>query len=112
MSISLLLQCHDVQITKSFYEEILEFDVFDSDDNTCTVEKDGAQIKFTSDNLSGEYPQCTGIIYFFVDDVENYYNSIKEKAIIKWPIETTNNGIREFGVKDYNEYTLAFAQKV
>lgn len=112
MPINLLLKCHDVQTTKSFYEEILEFKVTDSANNTCTVEKEGGSIIFTSEDLWSGYPRCTGTIYFFIDDVDSYYDSIKDKAIIKWPLQDTSYGTREFGVKDYDEYTLAFAKRI
>ena len=112
MSINLLLKCHDVETTKSFYDEILEFNVKDSAGNTCTVEKEGGVIIFTSEDLWSGYPNCTGTIYFFIEDVESYYESIKEKAIIKWPLQEMSYGTLEFGVKDYDEYTLAFAKRI
>ena len=112
MPINLLLKCHDVETTKSFYEEILEFTVRDSANNTCTVEKDGGTIIFTSEDLWSGYPKCTGTIYFYIDNVESYYESIKDKAIVKWPLQETSYGTLEFGVKDYDEYTLAFAKRI
>lgn len=112
MTIRLLLKCHDIEATKAFYKEILEFHVTESANNTCTVEKDGGIIIFTAEELWGGYPKCTGTIYFFIEDVDGYYHAIKDKAIVRWPLEDTPYGTREFGVKDYNEYTLAFAQRM
>ncbi|MCH9640059.1 MAG: bleomycin resistance family protein [Betaproteobacteria bacterium] len=112
MPINLLLKCHDVKTTKSFYKQILDFEVSDSAKNTCTVEKEGGIIIFTSEDLWSGYPTCTGTIYFFIDDVDKYYEAIKNKALIKWPLEDMPYGVREFGVKDYDEYTLAFAQRI
>ena len=112
MPINLLLKCHDVDTTKSFYDEILKFKVKDSKNNTCRVEKEGGEIIFTSEELWSGHPKCTGTIYFFIDDVESYYESIVEKAIIKWPLQKMSYGTLEFGVKDYDEYTLAFAQRI
>jgi len=112
MAINLLLKCHDVEATKIFYEEILEFDVSDSAGDTCTVEKEGGVIIFTSEELWTGHPKCTGTIYFFVDDVDKYYKSIKDKAIVLWPLQNMPYGTREFGVKDYDEYHLAFAQRI
>ncbi|MGI9319584.1 MAG: VOC family protein [bacterium] len=112
MPINLLLKCHDVQTTKSFYEEILEFNVRDSANNTCTVEKEGGSIIFTSEELWAGYPKLTGTIYFFLQDVDKYHENIKDKAIVKWPLENMSYGSREFGVKDNNEYILAFATRI
>jgi len=112
MTIQLLLKCHDVETTKSFYDEILGFNVRDSANNTCTVEKEGGRIVFTSEELWAGHPKCTGTIYFFIEDVDEYYEEIKGKAIIKWPLEDMSYGTREFGVKDYDEYILAFAKRI
>lgn len=112
MTLNLLLKCHDIKITKSFYKEILEFNVSDSANNTCTIEKEGGTIIFTSENLWSGHPKYTGTIYFFIDNVDEYYESIKDKAIILWPLQNMSYGTREFGVKDYDEYTLTFASRI
>jgi predicted enzyme related to lactoylglutathione lyase len=112
MPINLLLKCHDVATTKAFYKDILEFNVTDSANNTCTVEKEGGIIIFTEEELWSGYPKCTGTIYFFIDNVEEYYKEIKDKAILLWPLQEMTYGTREFGVKDYDEYHLAFAANI
>ena len=111
MPINVLLKCHDIETTKSFYSEILNFEVSDSDEGTCTVQKEDCSIIFTSEELWSGHPKCTGTIYMFIDDVDAYYESIKEKAIVLWPLQDMPYGTREFGIKDYDEYHLAFAQK-
>jgi len=50
--------------------------------------------------------------YFFIEDVESPYERIKDKAIIKWPLQDMPYGTKEFGVKDYDEYCLAFAKRI
>ena len=112
MPISLLLKCHDIETTKSFYKDILEFNVRDSANNTCAVEKEGGSIIFTPEDLWNGHPKCTGTIYFFIEDVEGYYEQIKEKVIIQWPLQEMQYGIKEFGVKDNDEYSLAFAKRI
>ena len=112
MALKLLLKCNNIEETKVFYAEILGFNVSDSAEGTCTVEKDGGAIIFTEENLWSGYPKCTGTIYFFLPDVDAYYESVKERAIVRWPPEDMPYGIREFGIKDCNEYTLAFAKQI
>ena len=111
MTMNLLLKCGRAEETKAFYSEILGFEVSDSAEGTCTVKKEGGTIVFSDANLWAGPPRCTGTIYFFLADVDRYYEQIKEKAIIRWPLEDTDYGTREFAVKDCNEYTVAFAQK-
>ena len=112
MFLELLLKCNNVEETKAFYAEILWFKVSDSAEGTCTVEKDGGAIIFTEENLWNGYTKCTGTSYFFLPDVDAYYESVKERAIVRWPLEDMPYGIREFEVKKCNEYTLAFAKKI
>lgn len=108
---TILLKCGRVEETKAFYSEILGFEVSDSAEGTCTVQKEGGTIVFSDASLWTGSPHCTGTIYFFLADVNRYYEEVKEKAIVRWPPEDTSYGTREFAVKDCNEYTLAFAQK-
>ena len=112
MPMNLLLKCHDVDTTLSFYRDILEFDVRKGADNTCTVEKEGGSIVFTAEDLWGGVPKCTGTMYFFIDDVEGYYQRIRDNAVIHWPLQDMPYGTREFGVQDCDEYLLAFARRV
>lgn len=109
---NLLLKCADLEETKAFYAEILEFEVSASAERTCTVQKAGGTIIFTDEQLWEGHPHCTGTIYFFLPNVDEYYDAIKDKAILRWPLENQSYGTREFGVKDCNGYTLAFARRI
>ncbi len=111
MPINMLLKCHNIEATKSFYKEVLGFAVRETAEGTCSVQKQDCNIIFTSEELWAGHPNCTGTLYLFIDDVDSYYGSIKHKAIILWPLQDMPNGTREFGVKDNDEYHLAFAQK-
>jgi len=111
MPINVLLRCRDAETTKSFYKEILGFDVINSDQKNCSVKKEDCTLIFTSDDLWSCNPKCTGTIYLFIEDVDAYYDSIKENAVVLWPLQEMPYGTREFGVKDCDEYHIAFAQK-
>jgi catechol 2,3-dioxygenase-like lactoylglutathione lyase family enzyme len=110
MPMNLLLKCNDVDETKAFYADILEFEVTDSAEGTCTVQKEGGTIVFSGVDLWGGSPQLTGTIYFFLSEVDKYYEAVKGKVFIRWPPEDTAYGTREFAVEDCNGYTLAFAR--
>jgi uncharacterized glyoxalase superfamily protein PhnB len=43
--------------------------------------------------------------------VDEYFEAVKDRAIVRWPLEDMSYGTREFAVKDCNGYTLAFAKK-
>lgn len=110
--IHLLLKSRDIQVTRLFYEGALDFDVSDSEESTCTVEKEGGSIIFSATELWSGEPVCTGTVYFFVEDVVGYYESVKDKVTVLWPLEEMSYGTKEFGIKDCNGYCLAFAQRI
>src|SRR5688572_22191450 len=111
MTINLLLKCEDPAATRAFYSRILGFDVSDSANGTCTVRKWGGTIIFTGENLWDGRPHCSGTIYFFVPDVDEYYNAIKDRVAVQWQPQNMSYGTREFAVTDCNGYLLAFAQR-
>ena len=76
----LLLKCSQIDETKSFYQELLGFDVFDSAEETCTVENEDGLIIFSEGENLGKHPKCSGTIYFDISDVDGYYNKIKDKV--------------------------------
>ena len=107
----LLLKCNSVAETKSFYEDVLGFRVSDNSEATCTVENEDGVIIFSVGENLGDAPYCAGTVYFYLDDVDGYYNQIKDQVIVAWPLQNMSYGTREFGIKDVNGYYLAFAQK-
>jgi len=50
--------------------------------------------------------------YVDVDNVEEYYNEIKDKVEIEKKLEETWYGMHEFYIKDNSGYILAFAEQM
>ncbi len=110
MVMNLLMKCKDIEETKSFYANLLGFDVADTAEGTCTVHKAGGTIIFsTGDNL-GSSPAMSGTIYFFISQVDEYFAAVKDQVEVEWPLQNMSYGTREFGIRDCNGYHLAFAQ--
>lgn len=112
-TMNLLLRCKSIAETRAFYAGVLGFEVWDSAEGTCSARPAGRSestlIFAAADNL-GEAPRMSGTIYFFVDDVAVYYESVKDAACLAWPLQEMDYGTREFGITDCNGYHLAFAQ--
>jgi uncharacterized glyoxalase superfamily protein PhnB len=53
----------------------------------------------------------TGALYFNIAGVRDFFEQIKEKVELVWPLEMTEYGQQEFGVRDPDGYTLAFAEE-
>ena len=108
----LLLKANDLAETKLYYRTQLGFSVRDSVEATCTVEIQGQALIFTESALWEGGPKLTGTVYFFIDEITAYYESVKSSASVVWPLEEMSYGTREFGVRDCNGYLLAFSQRI
>jgi uncharacterized glyoxalase superfamily protein PhnB len=112
--VSIALSTDDVVRSVKFYVEQLGF--------TCTLQLEGfARVRLGAANimlaqpnvhLAWQGPRFTGSIYLEVDNVEELWESLKDRARIVYPIETMEYGVREFGVLDDNGYQLSFAQHI
>jgi catechol 2,3-dioxygenase-like lactoylglutathione lyase family enzyme len=110
-----VLRVADLNRAVEFYTTILGFSVVWQADNDGGGENAMLQAGDTSLLLStgshlGDKPQFTGTLYFNIVGVEAYFESIKDKADIVWPLEAMEYGQREFGIRDPDGYTLAFAE--
>lgn len=112
MPINVNLCCRSIKQTRAYYRNTLGFETIDTDMGTCTaLLEDCSLIFFTADKHAPE-PRFSGTFYLFVEDVENYYQSLlkKDEVRFEWPLQTMSYGTREFAITDCNGYRLAFAQ--
>jgi uncharacterized glyoxalase superfamily protein PhnB len=58
----------------------------------------------------GDKTQFSGTLYFHMTGVRRFFESIKNKVEIVWPLETMDYGQTEFGIRDCDGYALAFAE--
>ena len=57
-------------------------------------------------------PVFTGSFYITTDKVEELWQELKDKAVLCYPIETFEYGMKEFALFDNNGYLLQFGQEV
>lgn len=84
----------------------------DAGGENCMLQAGAADLLLSTGSHLGDKPQFTGTLYFHMDDVEEYYDRIKKKAQVLWPLDVMEYGQKEFGIRDCNGYTLAFAEEV
>ena len=111
MTLAVLLRCNDLHETRAFYESKLGFIATDTAENTVTLEKGGAKLLFTEQDLWHGAPACTGTLYIAVPDVDDFHARVRGLAPLAWGLQDMPYGSREFGIKDCNGYLLAFAQQ-
>lgn len=117
------IMVEDVNNTLEYYKDILGFNVYGTNPEEGKYEwavagKGNTSIMFQSrDSLVGEMPIFKGMdiggtltFYIDIEDVNELYKSIKDKADVVMDMRETFYGAMEFAVKDLNGYILVFAE--
>lgn len=106
----------DIQGTIEFYVNQLGFtcEGFDIEIGWARVEFDNADLMISLPNSQLQYqkPIFTGSFYFNMENVDLFWQSIKDNVRICYPIENFEYGMREFGIFDNNGYLLQFGQEI
>ncbi len=110
MPIALLLRCSELDSTRAYYRDVLGFSVSDTAQTTLTARLHDCSLVFTAEDLWQQPVACSGTFYLIVEDVDRYYQQVRDRAEIIWPLQDMGHGSREFGVRDCNGYHLAFSQ--
>lgn len=106
----------DIQGTIEFYVNQLGFkcEGFDIEIGWARVEFDNADLMISLPNSQLPYqkPIFTGSFYFNMENVDLFWQRIKDNVRICYPIENFEYGMREFGIFDNNGYLLQFGQEI
>jgi uncharacterized protein YjbI with pentapeptide repeats len=94
--------------TTEFYRELLGFDVSASRENTVTANLNGSSLVFTESDLWKGAGCGSFTVYIAVTDIGRYFDDVKDKLEVAWPLQEMSYGSRDFGVKDCNGYLIAF----
>ncbi|OOG77689.1 hypothetical protein B0E43_04450 [Algoriphagus sp. A40] len=120
-----MLWTKDLKETISFYESVLGFSGKSHFPNFVTLTRDGIELMFivpqdepedckSPDNTEEFFPkpQLTGSIFIVTDQVDKLWDSVRDKASIKSPIEDREYLMRDFSILDNNGYELVFGQDI
>jgi uncharacterized glyoxalase superfamily protein PhnB len=109
-----VLRVSDMQASVNFYETTLGFTLLWRATNdgaeTCMLQAGALEMLISTGSHLGGEPRLTGTLYFHTDRVEDLFDRIKDQVVIVWPLETMEYGLKEFGIRDREGYTLAFAE--
>jgi uncharacterized glyoxalase superfamily protein PhnB len=112
-----MMETNDIKATIGFYTSVLGFslgDTFEHDGNTvwCTLWKDGLSIMFCLPNKVMNYGciLLSGSLYFYLEGVDEYWQQVKDRAVVVYEPENFPYQMREFAVKDNNGYVLNFGE--
>jgi catechol 2,3-dioxygenase-like lactoylglutathione lyase family enzyme len=110
-----VLKVSDMHKSVAFYTGVLGFTVAwraanDGGGENCMLQAGATDLLLsTGPHLGGE-PQFTGTLYFHMSGVREFFERVQGRAEVVWPLEAMDYGQTEFGIKDCDGYTLAFAE--
>lgn len=111
-----MLYTRQVKKTIDFYVNNLGFTCTNrsEDWSFATLNRDGIEVMVTLPNEHTQFtnPTFTGSFYINTDEVDDLWEELKEKAVICYPVETFDYGMREFAVYDNNGYLLQFGKAI
>lgn len=110
-----VLKVSDMQKSVDFYTGVLGFTVVwqaanDGGGENCMLQAGAADLLLSTGSYLGDRPQFTGTLYFHMSGVQEFFERVKNQVEIVWPLETMDYGQKEFGIRDSDGYTLAFAE--
>jgi uncharacterized glyoxalase superfamily protein PhnB len=106
----------DLKHSIEFYTKVLEFHCNEvSDDwSWASLNKDEVEIILAkpNDETPFDSPSFTGSLYIQTDDVNAWWDKLKDVMMICYPIDDFEWKMREFAVYDNNGYILQFGQQI
>lgn len=123
--LSPILWTKDLQGTISFYENVLGFKSRSNFPNFVSLSRGSVELMFivpqddpddckNSENREEYFPKAnlTGSLFVTVEQVDELWDSVKDKAIIKTSIDDREYLVRDFSVLDNNGYELVFGEDI
>ena len=111
-----LLWTPDVKATITFYTDTLGFtcDAHDDELGWASLSRDSITIMLSRPNAHFDFngPIFTGSFYFNTTDAKGWWNLLKDKVKVCYPLEDFAWGMREFAIYDNNGYMLQFGQEL
>jgi uncharacterized glyoxalase superfamily protein PhnB len=110
-----VLRVLEMQRAVDFYTCILDFAVCwraanDGGGENCMLTAGDTNVLLSTGSHLGDRPTFSGTLYFHMEGVRDFFENIRHKVDLVWPLETMTYGQTEFGIRDCDGYTLAFAE--
>ena len=113
-SVTPLLTVTDVSEAVAFYRDVLGFACLTLTEGWACVGIDEIEVMFALPNahLPFEKPLMTGSLYFNTTDVRAWWEKLRDRCKVEYPIEDFDYGMREFAIRDNSGYLLQFGQRI
>jgi len=111
-----MLWTADLAGTIEFYSALLgfELDEYNADWGWCHMHRDDVNLMFALPNEHTPFEQshATATFYLYVDEVDDLWLELKDKAKVFYAIANFAHNMREFAIKDNNGYILQFGREL
>ena len=111
-----VLYTQEIAQTVDFYKSYLGFSCssIDLEMGWASIQREQIEIMVSlpNDHLPFEKPHFTGSFYFYIDEIDQLWNQLKNKVKIVYPIDSFEYGMREFAIYDNNGYLIQFGQEI
>jgi uncharacterized glyoxalase superfamily protein PhnB len=116
-SVMQVLRVTDMQRAIDWYTKVIGLALLwrsadDGGGENCMLQSGPVTLMLSTGTHLGGKPAFTGTLYFNMRDVAAFHDGIKDRAEFVWPLQKMDYGTVEFGIRDPDGYTLAFAQAV
>ena len=112
--LSLILNTDNIQDTILFYEGTLGFSSRSNFPDFVSLWRDEVDLMFITrtvrDGESHPVPVLTGSIYIFMNNVDEFWKTVKDKATVTTSLADREYGVRDFSILDNNGYELIFGE--
>ena len=123
--ISPILWTKSLEETIDFYERVLGFKPHSNFPNFVSLNRGNVWLMFVlpqeepedckdPENKEEFFPRpvLTGSLYIYMDNVDELWNSIKDKTKVITAIENREYMMRDFSIHDNNGYELVFSKDI
>jgi catechol 2,3-dioxygenase-like lactoylglutathione lyase family enzyme len=122
--LSPVLWTKNLQQTIEFYTVVLGFSARSNFPDFVALCQGDAEIMFVVPKNDREdcgpgnkeeffpQPRLTGSIYIFMENVDAFWETIKDKVTVAAPIANREYQMRDFSIRDNNGYELVFGEDI
>jgi len=114
LDVTPMLTVEAMETAIAFYRDTLGFECLASTDSWACMGSNGVEVMLALPNvhLHFERPMMTGSLYFNTEDVDGWWERLKDKCRVEYPIGDFEYGMREFAIRDNSGYLLQFGQRI
>lgn len=111
-----MLWTHELKASIDFYTSMLGFTCgeYSEDWGWASLQRDGIELMFAKPNelTPFEKPVFTGSFYINTDNVDYWWEELKDKVNLCYGIENFEYDMREFAFYDNNGYLIQMGQDI